>query len=158
MFKEFIFFKIAWSQKFSNWEAVGAAKRPQKLFKWRIWGFRQFRKTLISWTPSCLTDYFGIFQKWRVSQFLIIFHDFHNFSQFFGGSFSSVSTPIFTIKGAFCSIFRDLQNDLLNFPNSAKFSKNFAKIRKKVMISKDFQEFLQNFTIFCRFLWYFAFF
>ena len=48
VFKEFIFSKIAWSPKSSTWEAVMAAKRPWKLPKWRILGFRQFWKR---WTP-----------------------------------------------------------------------------------------------------------
>ena len=40
------------------------------------------------------------------------------------GSFSAVSTPIFATKYSFCSIFRDLQNELAEF---SKFGKNFRK-------------------------------
>ena len=86
----------------------------------------------------------------------------HNFSQFFGGSFSSVSTPIFTIKSAFCSIFRDLQHDLIEF---SKFSKNFGnfyensgKVHDFSGFSEKFCKFSQNFADFCEILRNFAFF
>ena len=53
----------------------------------------------------------------------------------FRGSFSAASTPIFATKYSFCSIFRDLQNELAEFSKSCKnFQKkiensgNFAKI------------------------------
>ena len=82
-----------------------------------------------------------------VSQFFTIFHNFSQFSQFFGGSFSSVSTPIFTIKGAFCSIFRDLQNDLIEF---SKFRKNFGNFYENSEKIHDFSGFSENFTRFCR--------
>ena len=44
----------------------------------------------------------------------------------FRGSFSAVSAPIFTIKGAFLSIFRDLQSDLFDFLKFCQFFGIFA--------------------------------
>ena len=60
----------------------------------------------------------------------------------FGGSFSAVSTPIFTSKDAFCSIFRNLQN--LHTSAGLGTLKN-AKIVQISQKSAKFCEFLQNF-------------
>ena len=50
----------------------------------------------------------------------------------FHGSFSAVSTPILAIKYSFCSIFRDLQNEL------GEFSKFFKKKTEKIENSGKF--------------------
>ena len=59
-----------------------------------------------------------------VPELLAIAAASHSTHHSFGGSFSAVSTPIFTIKDAFCSIFQNLQeNHLL----ASKFCKHSVK-------------------------------
>ena len=65
------------------------------------------------------------------------------------GSFSAVSTPIFAIKYSFCSIFRDLQNDLAEFSNFFEIF-NLAEIWNFRILEK-FAELSQNFRKCARF-------
>ena len=90
----------------------------------------------------------------------------------FGGSFSAGSTPIFASKYAFCSIFRNLQENHLLASKFGKFllknrrilqkkkrhvfaNLNFAKFckifRNPPNFCNNLQNFLQNFTEICRY-------
>ena len=68
--------------------------------------------------------------------------------QTLGGSFSSVSKPIFASKYAFCSIFRDLQ-DLQTFaPLQIQNFRDFSIFRKICNFFEIFCKILRNFVIF----------
>ena len=69
----------------------------------------------------------------------------------FRGSFSAVSTPIFATKYSFCSIFRDLQNELAEFAKFCQFFQKNRKIRKILQKSENFTEILQNLQNFAKF-------
>ena len=60
------------------------------------------------------------------------------------GPFSAVSTPIFASKYSFFSIFRDLQNDLIEF---SKFCKIFGNFKEN---SENFHDFSGFSEFFCK--------
>ena len=70
-----------------------------------------------------------------------------------GGSFSAVSTPIFTIKYSFCRIFQNLENKISEF---SKFLKIFEKIRRILQNFADSPDFAEFYKILQNFLEIFA--
>ena len=75
----------------------------------------------------------------------------------FRGPFSAVSTPIFATKYSFCSIFRDLQNELAefskfcqNFQKKSKIQENFAKNPRISLRFYRICKILQNFANFSK--------
>ena len=55
-----------------------------------------------------------------------------DFALSFRGSFSAVSTPMFTTKYAFCSIFQNLQNYLAEFSKSCKIENLFFDKNQRI--------------------------
>ena len=74
----------------------------------------------------------------------------------FRGPFSDASTSMFATKYSFCSIFRDLQNELAEFSKFCRKFQKKSKIQENFAKSREIHREFADFAKFCKFCQHFA--